>query len=138
MRLLWGAKDGGPASMVWMWGIESKRLGSILVLRFAAGSREAYHTHAFNAVSWLLSGNLTEHQLPDRGVDWSPTVARMCIHWPGLRPILTWRSTYHKVCGGIGRSWALTIRGPWDGQWREYLPNEDRQVELTHGRKELP
>ncbi len=60
MKILWGSKDGGPESNVRMWGIESKHFGSVLLLSFAEGSREAFHAHAFSAVSWLLSGCLIE------------------------------------------------------------------------------
>ena len=46
------SKDGGPDSTVWMYGIEVKWLFSILLLRFEDGSRDAYHSHAFDCVSW--------------------------------------------------------------------------------------
>ena len=59
MKILWGDKDGGSESRVWVWGLESKLFGSILLMCFRKGSREAYHTHAFNAISWVLRGWLT-------------------------------------------------------------------------------
>lgn len=60
MKILLGQKDGGPDSNVRMRGLEIKGLCSVLELHFAPGSREAYHSHAFNAVSWVLSGALWE------------------------------------------------------------------------------
>lgn len=132
-KLLWGAKDGGPESKVWMWGIESKRWGSLFLLKFADGSREAYHTHAFNSLSWVLSGTLDEFLLPGKGQDWAPVVSRARIHTPHWKAILTLRTDYHKVYSN-GTSWVLSLRGPWSSDWREYLPEQDAQVKLTHGR----
>lgn len=55
MRLLFKGKDGGPESNVTgYWLIEAKGLFSFVLLRFDKGSREAYHSHAFNAWSWKL------------------------------------------------------------------------------------
>jgi len=55
-------KDGGPDSTVTgYWLIESKKWFSIVLLKFEGKSREAFHTHAFNAISWLLKGKLIEH-----------------------------------------------------------------------------
>ena len=62
MKFLFKAKDGGPESKVTgYWLIESKRWFSIALLRFDEGSREAFHTHAFNAISWVLWGELLEY-----------------------------------------------------------------------------
>lgn len=131
MKLLWNAKDGGPESRVWCWGIESKRFGSVLLLKFGEGSREAYHTHAFNSISWLLRGFLTERHIPRQFVQYVE-------HYePSLRPIRTYRETNHMVEGGAKASWVLSFRGPWADTWREWLPKTNRNVTLTHGRKEV-
>jgi hypothetical protein len=127
MKLLWGAKDGGPESRVWCWGIESKRFGSLLILKFAKGSREAYHTHAFNSLSWVLRGRLHEHH----------HLWRTQTHVPQLRPIRTKRSTFHMVSGVPETTWVFTLRGPWTSMWQEYIPATGRIVGLTHGRKEI-
>lgn len=125
--ILWNDKDGGPESRVWCWGLEVKRAFSVLVLRFDEGSREAFHTHAFNSMSWVLSGMLSEdHYHGDREQ-----------HWPRLLPVVTLRSTYHKVSGLAPRTWVITIRGPWSDTWREFHPPTDTSIKLTHGRKEL-
>ena len=51
-------KDGGPESTVTgYWLIEYKPLFSIVLLKFEGKSRDAFHTHAFNSLSWLISGN---------------------------------------------------------------------------------
>jgi len=120
-------KDGGPESHVWgYWLVEIKGLCSIVLLRFEDGTREAYHSHAFNAVSWLLRGTLHESVL-----DWSPTPG--IIYRPSWCPIWTPRSRTHKV-RSIGRSWVLSFRGPWADTWLEYDPKLERTTTLAHGR----
>lgn len=131
MKLLWNAKDGGAESRVWCWGIESKRLGSVLLLKFGQGSREAFHTHAFNSVSWVLSGELKETQMFN-----GPVYCTM-FHAPSWRPVHTYRETNHMVEGYAEANWALTFRGPWVDTWREFLPAAKRWLTLTHGRKEV-
>ena len=128
MKIFRKGKDGGSESRVWgYWLIEIKSLFSVALLRFEDGSREAYHTHAFNSISWVLRGGLFEHFL-DKPDAW-PTV-----HKAGFKPIITRRDDFHKV-SSVGRTWVLTFRGPWNRQWKEYLPQENRYVTLENGRK---
>lgn len=130
MKLLWGHKDGGPKSRVWMWGIESKRYGSLLLLKFGEGSREAFHTHAFNSLSWVLRGRLREKLFT--GIMHS----ELCYYQPSFKPVLTSRHAFHKVTGLTPVTWVISLRGPWSKYWEEYLPGSKRRVMLTHGRKE--
>jgi hypothetical protein len=127
MKLFWKGKDGGTESRVTgYWLIEWKRLFSIVLLRFDGKSREAFHTHAFNSMSWLLKGKLLEEFIDGKG------------HYimPSLRPIWTPRSCFHKV-DSKGVSWVLSFRGPWTKTWEEFLPNEHRYRTLTNGRAEV-
>lgn len=124
--ILWNKKDGGPHSRVWCWGFESKRLFSVLILRFAFGSREAYHSHAFNSVSWVLRGVLRERERVDFG-DTSRD------HRASFKPILTYRSTLHQVLGRAPNTWVLSFRGPWCTEWIEH--NEHGVQVLTNGRR---
>lgn len=126
MQLLSVSKDGGDESRVWAyWLIEWKGLFSIALLRFEDGSREAYHEHAFNSVSWILRGALEERHLGG-GVE---------HHRASLCPVWTYRETFHQVFSR-GRTWVLSFRGPWAARWREYIPGEG-MVTLTHGRRVL-
>lgn len=125
MKLFSYAKDGGPESTVWgFWLIEIKSLFSIALLVFEDGSRDAFHSHAFNCFSWIISGFLREeHRSGD-----------VEVHVPSVFPFLTRRSTFHKVTS-LGRTYVLTFRGPWSDTWDEYIPSENRDVVLTHGRR---
>lgn len=150
---LWGSKDGGPESRVRMWGLECKALGSILVLRFEQGTREAFHTHAFNAWSWVLSGALVEQTLPNKAAEvwnhgarkgWTKEEADLLLQtatmWagfgPSFRPIYTDRRRFHKVAGGSRGAWVISIRSSWWTGWRELNPTTGEQTKLATGRQE--
>lgn len=133
MKFLRKCKDGGPDSTVTAYVLfEIKWLASVMLLRFDGDSREAYHDHAFNAVSWLLPrGKLIERALTFMT---QTTFDISNVYKPSWRPIITKRSTFHRV-DSVGRSWALTFRGPWSKTWREYNPRAERYTTLTHGRE---
>jgi hypothetical protein len=128
MKFLHKAKDGGIKSNVTgYWLIESKKFFSIVLLRFDEGSREAFHTHAFNAISWVIKGEMHEHTIHGEIVKLTPSVL----------PIYTSRKRFHKVYGIAKSTWALSFRGPWVDTWKEFLPNFNKYITLTHGRKIL-
>jgi hypothetical protein len=104
-------KDGGPNSPVDAYFlIESKRFFSIALLKFNKGGREAFHTHAFNALTWFIKGDILEKDV--KGCEYQYT--RSFI------PKLTRRSMNHRV-KAVEDSWCLTVRGPWKDIWSEYL-----------------
>jgi hypothetical protein len=121
------AKDGGPKSRVeGFWFLRSKKLGTIALMRFNDGSRDAYHSHAFGALSWLLVGELHEETME---YDGSRPVT---VYRSSIKPIWTPRRRLHKVTS-IGISFVLTFRGPWTDRWVEF--DEDGEfVTLTHNR----
>lgn len=98
-------KDGGADSTVDGVMFEIKSLFSVGLLRFKNGSREAFHSHAFNCWSVLLKGTLIERFLggPER------------VYFSGAC-ITTKRSDVHKV-SSYGTSYVLTFRGPWKRTW---------------------
>jgi len=127
MKLLSKGKDGGPESSVTgYWLCEFKSLFSIVLLKFEGLSREAYHEHAFNSISWILNGKLIETLM---NYDTN-------IYKRSLKPIVTKRTTYHKV-DSVGTTWVLSFRGPWTDTWREYLPIEAKEKVLTNHRVEI-
>lgn len=125
MKLFKFMKDGGPLSKSsGLFFVELKRLFSVVLLHFTDGSRDAYHTHAFNAVSWVLWGKLVERDI----------YGRVTHYTPSLRPVITLREKFHKVVS-VGDTWVLSFRGPWVKQWTEFLPTEQKFITLTNGRK---
>jgi len=128
-----GGKDSGVTAY---FLIEWKILFSIGVLHFKKGSREAYHTHAFNALTWWLKGKVTEAKLnaifcgqlttqyEDITKDFKPSII----------PKFTSRGNFHKVIAHEN-TYALTFRGNWKKTWMEF--KNGRLITLTHGRKEI-
>ena len=126
MRVLEAAADGGEHSGVKAYFlIELKWLLSVAVLRFSKGSREAYHSHAFNALTWWLKGKAIEYHLNGNVNAWHPS----------FRPKFTPRNCFHKIIAEE-LTWAFTIRGPWNKTWQEYRKN-NVLVTLTNGRVEV-
>lgn len=123
MKFLFKAKDGGADSTVTgYWLVENKAWFSIVLLKFEGESREAYHSHAFNCVNWLLKGSLIE-QIWKGGVNW---------YWPSFKPFWIYRQVCHKVSSN-GTSWVLSFRGPWTKEWFEFSNGEG--YGLTSGRQ---
>jgi hypothetical protein len=124
MKLLKVMKDGGPKSHVTgFFLIEIKSLFSVVLLKFGKGTREAYHSHAFDAATLWIKGHVTEHLLDGTSRDWAAGDLKY-----------TARNCFHKVFAHVD-SYAVSVRGPWAKTWKEYLPAEDKFVTLTHGRK---
>ncbi len=125
MKLFRKAADGGKDSGVTgFFLIECKSLFSIVLLRFNKGTREAYHTHAFNAVTLWLKGRVREHHL---GIDVPMEFTAGDVkHTP--------RQCFHKI-EALETTWALSFRGPWHDVWLEW--RNSRLVKLTHGRREI-
>lgn len=124
MRLFEKVKDGGSNSPVDAYFIiECKWLFSIAFLKFNKGGRESYHTHAFNAITWFISGDLTEYD-----VDGS-----VYKYKRNLIPKITLKNKNHRVYAKTD-SWCLTIRGAWDSTWTEYVSKTNMSTRFTHGR----
>lgn len=127
MKLFKKMKDGGPESpVIGYFLIEAKSLFSIVLLNFT-GTREAYHSHAFNALTLWLRGKVFEAVKQEEGVElnaWQPGDLKY-----------TPRNLMHKVIPvktSKGSVWALSLRGPWDKTWQEFKDGET--ITLGHGR----
>ena len=118
------AKDGGPKSPVdGYFLIEVKNIGSIALLKFNKGCREEYHTHAFNAFTWFLNGDLVEQNVDGTTYTYKKS----------LIPKLTLKSKNHRVFANKD-SWCFTIRGPWEKTWTETSEDLSKVTILTSGR----
>lgn len=128
-RFFYKKFDGGKESGVTGYFlIEWKKVFSIGILHFKKGSRESYHSHAFNAITWWLTGSVTEetylefsHRRPEKDFK------------PSFKPKLTKRNKIHKVISHAD-TYALTFRGPWNDTWNEFNDQKGK-ITLTHGRK---
>jgi hypothetical protein len=126
-RFFYKKFDGGKESgVIGYFLIEWKRFFSIGLLHFKQGSRENYHSHAFNALTWFLKGTVTEEKYTGEKKDFGPSIL----------PKYTPRTNVHRVLSHSD-TWALTFRGPWADIWYEYRPSDGKLIYLTHGRTEL-
>lgn len=125
MKLFSKSFDGGKNSgVVGLFLVEIKSLFSIVILKFNEGSRENYHSHAFNAFTWFIKGDMIEHNLDGREV----------VYKRRLVPKYTPRECIHKVYANK-TSYAISIRGPWSKTWKEFNPQTKKFITLTNGRK---
>jgi hypothetical protein len=123
MKFFKKSHDGGADSGVTgYWLIECKWLFSIVLLRFSKGSREAFHSHAFNAWTLWLKGEV-EEELWAEGVK---------LTWKPFQWKYTPRNRFHKITAKEV-SWCISFRGPWWDHWQEFKKNQ--LITLTHGRR---
>lgn len=127
MKFFSWAKDGGPQSTVEAFFIcEIKNFFSIAVLKFNPGTRPAFHSHAFNALTWFLSGALVEQDVSQREATY--------FYRRSVVPKVTLRSKCHRVLAAE-TSWCLTVRGPWSKTWKEQDIEKGTSTTLGHGRR---
>lgn len=125
MKFMQWAKDGGPSSPVdGFFLLEIKQLFSVALLRFSEGRREAFHSHAFNAFTWFLSGDMEEEDIDGTLLPYKRRII----------PKFTPKEKLHRV-KARETSWCLTIRGPWSNYWQEYEEDTDTSTLFTWGRK---
>ncbi len=130
MKILYKGFDGGETStVVGYWLVEIKSLFSVCLLKFNGGTRENFHSHAFNAFTWFISGDLTEERLADG----KKVFTKYKRSW---LPKVTKRNNIHRVTS-VGASYCFSIRGPWVDYWQEYNEKTNKWTTLTHGRKEV-
>jgi hypothetical protein len=130
VRFFSKAADGGKDSGVTGYFlIEIKPLFSIVLLHFRKGTRDAYHSHAFNAWTWWIKGSVIEHvlRIGDLGFYQKNRFRSGDLKY-------TTRANMHKV-EALEDTWALSLRGPWVDRWQEF--RFGKLVTLTHGRKEV-
>jgi quercetin dioxygenase-like cupin family protein len=117
-------KDGGKESKVWgLFIAEIKSLFSVVLLHFKDGSREAFHSHAFNSKSLILRGQLNEHMID----------GKVNVYKAG-QIVTTLREHFHMV-KSVGDTFVISFRGPWASTWHEFIPGTGERLTMTHGRK---
>lgn len=124
-RLFYKSTDGGYDSGVTAYFlIEWKILFSIGILHFKDGSREAFHSHAFSALTWWIKGNVLERKIDGTETNYKASFI----------PKYTPKTNFHKIIS-YGNTYALTFRGPWKNTWQEF--KNAKFITLTHGRKRI-
>lgn len=124
MRIFEKRKDGGEDSPVDAYFlIEWKSFISIALLKFNKGGRENYHTHAFNALTWFIKGDIVEEDVDGTKYKYRKSII----------PKITLKSKNHRVFAKTD-SWCFTIRGAWVNKWTEYNKKADITMIYKTGR----
>ena len=127
MRFLQRTKDGGKDSTVDAFFLfEIKGFASIALLRFNKGSRDNFHSHAFNARTWFLFGDMQEEVKCVNGYTrkYKRSLLGKYTPWDTLHKVFA-----HKT------SWCFTVRGKWRPTWEEYNEDTGDLTTLSYGRK---
>lgn len=114
MKIFTKRHDGGlDSGVTGYWLIECKSLFSIVLLRFLPSTKEAYHSHAFNAITWWIKGTATEEFPNKPSIIWKPS-----FRWKVTPKTNIHRYRVEKP------AWAISIRGPWETYWKEVQENK--------------
>lgn len=90
---------------------EFKRLFSVYVHRWNVDYQDRYHTHAFDAWSWMVRGSYKERLYVDDNTYMEHDVT------PGFR-FIPW-FTNHSIANCRPNTWTVTFAGPWRKTWTE-------------------
>lgn len=132
MRFFEKAPDGGANSgSTGYFLVEIKWLFSIVLLRFTARTREAFHEHAFNALTVWLKGSVLERTVCVTPGDDTFTAYVDFKTFSAGNVKYTPRGQCHQIAPLTQTAWAISFRGPWLDTWREWVGGGWRT--LTHG-----
>jgi hypothetical protein len=107
--------------------LEWKKFFSIKLFHFhkTDGKQDRFHTHSFNAVSFLLSGNYIEEVVQDGKV--------VALDRNRSRVIYIPKNEYHRITKSGGCR-TILITGPWEKYWKELRElGNSRYQEVTQG-----
>ena len=108
---------------------EHKDLFSIIFYNWKTIKQNRFHTHAFPAYAFLLSGSYTEEQMLEDGTVINKTVNQ----W--MKPRWLPRHYNHRILTAKPKTWTMVIAGKWHKYWFEYFDNSDTWVKYTWNRK---
>lgn len=107
---------------------EHKYLFSIIVYNWKTVKQNRFHSHAFPAMAFLLSGKY-EQEVYKNGeikVDY-------VNQW--LKPRYLPRNYTHRIMKAEPNTWTIVFTGPWMNYWYEYFDDTKTWVKYTWGRK---
>lgn len=107
---------------------ECKYFGGIYFNIWKTEEHDRFHTHAFDAISIMLSGSYEEEQLLPDGTRRRIKVAAPLVRWIP-------RTSNHRMLRAAERTMSITLTGPWDRLWSETLHPSGKRRFLTWGRR---
>ncbi len=109
--------------------IENKHFFSIIFYKWNTISQSRFHSHAFNAVAFLIKGFYWEKIIFDE----SCTEVDNVINVP-LVPRFLPKNYIHSIGYSKPNTITMLISGKWDENWHEYFPDSKKWVRYGWGR----
>lgn len=107
---------------------ECKYLFSIIFYNWKTIKQNRFHSHAFSAIAFLLSGSYVE-EVYKNGVVTTKTVNQ----W--LKPRWLPKNYTHRILAAKSKTWTIVFVGPWSKYWYEYFNDTNNWVKYTWNRK---
>lgn len=107
---------------------ELKWLFSIIIYNWKTIKQNRFHSHAFPAYAFLLSGEYEEEVIRN-GVMSKRTVNQ----W--MRPRWLPRNYTHRILTAKPGTWTIVFVGPWRKTWYEWFEEENVWVKYAWGRQ---
>lgn len=107
---------------------ESKYLGGIWLYNWKTIKQNRFHTHAFNSIAFLLSGNYLEEVITDGKIK-----TRLVNQW--LKPRFLPKNYCHRILAASTNTWTIVFFGKWIPYWWEYFADTKTWVKYGWGRK---
>lgn len=104
---------------------EIRNLCSIYFHNINTKKQDRYHTHAFNAYSFIINGEYSEIIFETK---------QILTFKSGIIRYIP-RNLNHKLCDSKPNTWSILICGPYNNIWTEHTENEI--IYLTKHRKIL-
>jgi hypothetical protein len=108
--------------------IEIKSLFSIYIHEIETRCQDRFHTHAFNAVGWTITGGYLEEQLPSI----NHTCPGKIVKVSGIRRIP--RELNHKLLRALPNTHTILFTGAYSHLWTE---EDDTEVKLITAHQQI-
>ena len=109
---------------------ENKYLFGITVYKWFTIDQIRFHTHAFNAIAFLIKGWYWEKVIFN---DVEMTNFVNIPFWPRLIP----RNYCHAIQHAKPGTMTIVFSGPWQKHWFEYFPDTKKWIKYNWGRKKV-
>lgn len=109
---------------------ESKKHFGIIIYHWKTIRQNRFHSHAFPAYAFLLSGSYTEEVIQD-GV-----IVQREVNNRFKRRYIP-RNYIHRILKAKPQTWTIVFTGKWQPFWYEYFDSTKKWVKYTWGRKKV-
>jgi len=109
---------------------EWKKLFSIIIYHWKTIKQNRFHSHAFPAYAFLLSGKYIEEVI-ENGKVVQKTVNQR------FKPRFIPKKYIHRILRAEPRTWTIVFVGRWMDYWFEYFDNKKIWVKYSWGRKKI-